>query len=455
MVAPFRVTLTVLLFLAGLPLSAGLSLDPLGPVSGQPVTLRVPDNCGAGSGGANVTRDGTNVHVVMLAPGNPCPTPPFTRPVLVPLGAFDTGEYHVDVKNTFDASLGTLTFIVRDAAPHPDFAIHPAVVRSQPLGLRLKILFGANADPCGGDCATTTIDVGGATVPWSQLRDDSFDAPAHAPGLVDVRILNRNETITLPGAIYYWDGGEPDPSVFERVLFPVLFHSGGVGGSEWVSEAVIWNPTSWFIENANYVDPVVCLGLPCAERRSDRSRSAFSGEGHPHGIALVAPRNEAPFQNFNLRIRDTSRQAQGFGTEIPVVRESEMYRNTQIPLLEVPLDPRYRVTVRVYAFPDRIYDGYRNNSAAGIIRMNPLTLAFTRTVLQLDAPCNGGVCTATPLYGEFTVDPGTAQERTDLYIELPEGALGWAFASVTNNATQEVTLVTPNGRGGAPCGECR
>lgn len=449
MLVRLRIALTALLFLAVLPLSAGLSLDPLGPLSGQSVTLRVPSACGFG--GATVTRDGRNVHVVLQPQVTACPTPPLTRPYLVPLGTFDPGEYHVDVQGA-DTTLGTLDFVVRDSAPNRDFAIHPAVVRTQPFGLKLRVLFAK--DPCGGDCATTSIDVGGVTIPWSQLQDDSFDAPPHAKGLVDVRIINHQETITLPGAIYYWDGSEPDPSVFERVLFPVLFEGGGVGGSHWVSEAVIWNPTLWTIENANFVEPVVCLGFPCAERRSPRSRSAFSGDAYRNGIALVSPRNEAPFFNLNLRVRDTTRQAEGFGSEVPVVREADMYRNTQIPLLEVPLDPRYRVKVRVYAFPDRIYDGYRNNSLAAIIRMNPLTMAYTRTSLPLDAPCNGGYCPANPLYSEFTVAPGSAQERVDLYIELPEGAIGWAFASITNNTTQEVALVTPNGRGGAPCGLC-
>lgn len=452
MVTPFRTALVSLLLVGVIPLYGGLSLDPLGPVSGQPVTLRIP-HCGGGFESADVTRDGKNVHVAVVP--RRCGTPPITMPFFLSLGAFDVGEYHVDVKTTAGESIGTLTFVVRDAAPNRQFAIHPAVVRTQPLGLQLQLVFAGelDTDPCGGNCETTTIDIGGVTLPFS----DKFDAPPHAPGLVDVRIINSKETITLPGAIYYWDGGEPETSVFERILFPVLFHSKGIGGSEWVSEAVIWNPMPWFIENANYLEPVVCIGFPCAERRSDRSRSRFSGEGHPHGIALIAPRNEAPFQNFTLRVRDTSRQAQGFGTEIPVVREAEMYRNTKIPLLEIPLDPRYRVKVRVYAFQDRLYDRYAYDNSIDVIRMNPLTLGFARMVLH--PQCGDDLCTenppSVPMYAEFTVAPGSAQEYTDLYIELPEGALGWAFASITNNETQEVTLVTPNGRGGAPCGECR
>ena len=122
--------------------------------------------------------------------------------------------------------------------------------------------------------------------------------------------------------------------------FPVLDSVDGANGSQWVSEAIVTNPKPWFVENFNSVIPVVCIVSPCGERLSPRQYSSFLGEFHPHGVALVASRVEAPDLGFSLRVRDRSREAEGFGTEVPVVREKNMFRDSTITLLGVPGDPR-------------------------------------------------------------------------------------------------------------------
>jgi len=46
-------------------------------------------------------------------------------------------------------------------------------------------------------------------------------------------------------------------------------------------------------------------------------------------------------------VRDLSRQAEAFGTEVPVVREKDWKRGS-LSLLNVRSDPRFRITLRVY-----------------------------------------------------------------------------------------------------------
>jgi hypothetical protein len=65
------------------------------------------------------------------------------------------------------------------------------------------------------------------------------------------------------------------------------------------------------------------------------------------GELIWLRRTDAAAARFNLRVRDLSRQSQTWGTEIPVVRESQ-YRSVPITLLNVPVDARFRVTLRAY-----------------------------------------------------------------------------------------------------------
>jgi hypothetical protein len=70
--------------------------------------------------------------------------------------------------------------------------------------------------------------------------------------------------------------------------------------------------------------------------------------------------------------------------------------------------------------------------------------------------CSGAAsCASTPWYAEIDLPVRGDDERANLYVTPPAGAgLAWAFATVTNNETQQVTVVTPDGKGGEPCNPC-
>lgn len=444
----------LLLLLAALPVFGTLSIEPYGPTPATPVTLRVPTVCG--HRGQTVTRTGSLITVALQPQSGSCPSPPFIVPHHVPLGTFAPGEYHVEVTGAQDPQ-PPFSFVVRDADVTP-YEIRPSVARTNTAGLQLQIRANVIAlyDVCAGNCAATTIDVGGVVIEGTKLdRQQMFEAPLHAPGLVDVRITNPKGTYVLPRALYYFDEPPYDLSIFERVLFPVLFESAGANGSQWRSNAVIANPNLWFVENVNGVSGMICVTFPCDERLYPRSQQKFAGFGFPHGKALLMARNDAPKVAFRLHVRDVSREDRGYGTEVPVVRERDMFRNERVTLLDVPADPRYRTKLRIYAFPDPMYGGDANrNDSAIVYRVVPGREEYVeRTVLEMTRNCQYD-CTETPLYADIDFPAGNANERFDYSIELPEGALGWAFASTTNNDTQEVTLTTPNGGGEVLCASC-
>ena len=214
----------------------------------------------------------------------------------------------------------------------------------------------------------------------------------------------------MPDAIYYYDpSAAPDFSVFERILFPVLFNTAGAHGSQWVSEAAIANPAHWYIETYNDVVPFECIDYPCGERLAPGSSIAFSGGGYPQGVALIAPRAEAENLAFSLRVRDISRTAEGYGTQVPVVREDDMFVNTDLTLLDVPVDPRYRTkcacTPSTRASPSGGRHAHGNRAD---VVSEPTTFPAPHAV---PARVRGA-----PWYAELDLPPGETDERVNVYV---------------------------------------
>jgi hypothetical protein len=135
---------------------------------------------------------------------------------------------------------------------------------------------------------------------------------------------------------------------------------------------------------------------------------------------------------LNLRVFDVSRDDRNYGTEIPVVREREMMRDEEIVLPGVPLDPRFRNTLRIYSTEEarvqvRIGDEIRS------VVLAPGGDAFEPAYAQIgDFPSGIGTISVT-VHPPETVGPPP----------LPPGPPIWAFITVTNNDTQLITTITP------------
>ncbi|HVE73226.1 MAG TPA: hypothetical protein VNI54_17795 [Thermoanaerobaculia bacterium] len=432
-----------LLILLSLPAAAiPIAVIPPGPTSATPVTLRLNIHC-APLTAADVTRDGFTIRINATTIANPCPSPPVDFLHDVALGKLPTGEYRV---NVFLADRQfTRTFIVRNAEPGP-VEIAPFAVPTVPFGLQLRAVYALGC--AGPNCSDVTVNVGGVNIPSSRIRGSSdgaifFDAPAHARGFADVTITANGQTFTSKNALYFYDPTEePDPSLWMRVLFPVLFNTAGAHGSQWVSEAAISNAGRSYVQNFNRIDTEPCIDWGCSQLLSPGGFFPFDGSGHPNGVALLVPRSEVDQLAFLLRVRNVARQAEGFGTEIPVLREDRMFADAPLTLLDVPLDPRYRVKLRIYAFDTEAFATFVDVQRGK---------TFSGFPLQYHRACTGLACAATPAYAEVDLPPGNEGERVNLHIsQATAGSLTWAFATVTNNETQQVTIVTPDGVGGRP-----
>lgn len=440
-----RSLLVVLAALPALALEGTIQVHPPGPTDETPITLIYTTTCPRNDTFTVEKSPGT-ILLIIKADGT-CGSPPIPVTRHIPIGTLAAGTYRIDYKYSGDDFIQLAgTVHVRHARSPAEFDIHPFAVRTQPAGLRMTLIVDADeqlAICAAADCSDTTIRVGSGVATNVQRVEGqnavTFDAPANPRGFADVLVEKRTPLVTwkYPNAVYYFDS--PEISIFERILFPVLFIAPGAHGSNWLSEAVISNPNPWFVENYNTIESYVCITFPCGERLAPGFYGRTVGGNFPQGVALLVPRNEADDLAFAPRARDTSRQAESFGTEIPVVREKDLVFNRAISLLDVPLDPRFRVKLRVYAF-----DTDETNATVTIT--NPETHAVKlRSVVPLTRPCD--TCAS---YGELDLQTGDTNESVAISITAPEGSHAWAFATVTNNSTQQVTVVTPAGGSGEP-----
>lgn len=272
-----------------------------------------------------------------------------------------------------------------------------------------------------------TLTIGGITVPAQSGGElhPSADAPPHAPGAVDVTLDTGFSTITSRAALVYYDPASADPAVFEPILFPVSFQGPGALGSQWVTENFIYSSGQSFFR-----DP-----LPCA--RCTRSPLAGSNplfnNSNPWGHVLYAMRGTADSLTFASRIRDTSRQALTAGTEVPVVREHD-FRN-QLRFLNVPVDSRYRVTLRLWSLGD--FPAFIATVDSIPAQQQPLIVSnIPGTSMWF------GTLDVTSLLTKASNNP------TNLAVTVAPNALTsppiWGMLSITNNDTQQVTIVSPH-----------
>jgi hypothetical protein len=169
----------------------------------------------------------------------------------------------------------------------------------------------------------------------------------------------------------------------------------------------------------------------------------FEDNGIPAALLIV--RNDAQF-SFQLRVRDLSRDAEGWGTWLPVVRESQA-RADAVNLTNIPTDTRYRLLLRVYSFQ-------QSSGFAVRVRVYGANSSPNSAPTQSDAflgetvlPLHVGTV-SQPAYAQFdgiaAFAGATTYDTLRVVVEPLAGFSLWAMVSVTNNVTQQVTMVVPN-----------
>lgn len=255
--------------------------------------------------------------------------------------------------------------------------------------------------------------------------------PPHAPGITNIRIFQYD--IYIPTDLTFEYVGHPER---EQFLLPVFIEPvKGAYGSEFRTELHGLNAGRnqllpvWGLETACRPSPPVCNWL--TEPMVTLEPGVFGADlndypayqtGTP-GRFIEVPREQKDDFSVSLRVYDTSRSAENFGTEIPVVRTTDFYR-TRFALPGVPLDPGFRNTLRLYA-------------------TGPTTVQLLVGNDIHDIQLRAGAHVFDPAYAQFTAFPAGSGTVRVLVAGEENGPAVWGFITVTNNATQHITTITP------------
>jgi len=224
--------------------------------------------------------------------------------------------------------------------------------------------------------------------------------------------------------------------VFERILLPIAFPGEieGAFGTRWRSEVLLFHDGSTVAEYCPQDCPVHPRGMVRIEPPLSDTLPSLGAFLH-----VTSPDD----MRFTALLHDQSRAGDNAGTEMPVVRARDYRRRIVLP--RVPLRGDFRVTLRIYGEGEAPQDVrvrmYR------LDRLEP----FVDTNVHLE-----GIVTAVPNpyppYPAFAILPDLVrtypvlEAAASARVEIEaanEGEKIWAFASITNNATQVVTTITP------------
>lgn len=252
-------------------------------------------------------------------------------------------------------------------------------------------------------------------------------APPHTAGPVDVEVhVGSLPSVTLSSAYAYEAPVESDQV---RLLVPIALSAAGALGTSWKSELVAYNGNSGSL----------AFGDTAVSAFSSSVLSLTPPPGNS-GVFVYVPKALAGNTTMNLRVHDTTRDADGWGVEIPVVVETQF--RDPVVLTGIPNDSRFRTLLRVYSFsgaPGQAMVTLRDDVTGELLD--------TRTVnLQSGHAPAPGAAPDAPAYAQLSFDPfGAAHTRLRAEVTGTDhdGPPLWAFVSITNNVTQQVTTVTP------------
>lgn len=409
------------------------AIDPPDPTSTDSVTLVVQEYASCPPEPV-VVRSGL-VFDVTVADG-PCSAPPHPVTFRIELGMLPAGHYTVNAHAPAGPVASVLAFDVVPAAPL-DLSV------SQPVGSTAggtTVIVSVPAAFCLGvpinQCPLPAITFGGIPATSITAVDDTHfrvTTPPHAAGPVQVVASASSYTRSSYGFRYYDPQAAPSEKFFERVLIPVIFHGPGAFGSNWVTELSLINANAYPIEGWR----------PIAGRASiDSKPVVFGSEDAPNGLFLIVSRQATPNLTFHAAVRDTSRADREWATEIPVVRDDK-FSYYPVELLDIPIDPRFRTMVRIYS-PDAQVPNYARQVHVSVYSLDDgHVLRELFPSLTNPSGCSDAVsCAEHPAFVSVSdvtngLPSGRAGVRIEGYAPL------WVFATVTNNDTQHVTVVSP------------
>jgi len=316
-------------------------------------------------------------------------------------------------------------------------------------------IFGRGLTTCNPGCHKPEVTVGGVPVSVERYEPGFLDItiPPATSGKKDVIIL-RNDGFVIRFVEGFTVTESATYSAFESILLPIATPAvDGAFGSRWTTEIFARNDGDHDVQLAEEYAGHQALAHPAvgisvrARSTADVSKITDSNRGLSNpGYVMKADRRYVDDLHFSLHSKDLSRSATNAGTEIQVVRESEM-RSGTIIFPAIPLDGRFRLALRVYDPSPR--DGrqvrVRLFAADASQPLLDRVMTFGIAVRESDGtprPSHPGYIQYDPreVLASPTIMPLSLRIQLD---PVGESFSYWGFVSITNNDTQHVTTVTP------------
>jgi hypothetical protein len=228
----------------------------------------------------------------------------------------------------------------------------------------------------------------------------------------------------------------------------------GANGSRWTAELAFYNAGRFGATIiGSFADPRF-QSPPGAQYIDLASGSTMKpdlfGSGSTAGAFVHVPKPLDEATKISLRVRDLSRNAASWGTDIPVAAVEDTAPH--VTLIDIPTDPQYRAMLRVYhwsgaeGLPSRV-------TVYSPDRPEPVA-TFDLTASSPEAPFvpEEDFMPFFPSYAQLDLlTPAVRAAGPTIRVEIDNLSANvspplppiWAFVSVTNNDTQQVTVMTP------------
>jgi len=304
---------------------------------------------------------------------------------------------------------------------------------------------------CPGPSCTNSVKFGDASarIVSNTVSEIVAIAPPHAAGSVDVTVTITGipAPLVLTNAYRYQSRSNEE---LERILVPVAASGPGPSSARFETEILITNASDESVpvmgadvlQNLG-ISPIPIPTLP-PHTTGTFTDMLFNMPGHA-GAFIYVPARLARDVITKVRVHDTSRDDAAFGVEIPAV--SDLDYAATVRLAGIPTDPRFRTTLRVYAYDERNFGPVtlRVRDAADGTLLATVPVALSAVRLEEDI-----LPASAQLSLDAIIEPLRSHARLRIDIADSDALRPiWGFVSITNNQTQEITLVTPQASGAA------
>ena len=227
---------------------------------------------------------------------------------------------------------------------------------------------------------------------------------------------------------------------YEQILVPFDSVTLQTGGARWHADFWVRNDTAQqvnlFPERCSFIG----LDAPCTMKilvpplqtvRLDLQEQ-FSG-------VFVYVRSDLKDDvHFNLRIRDAERGADQIGTEIPVVRQSEM-KTAKATIINVPLLPNGKVDLRIYTDAPGAQASFRVRLLA-----EPSGHLLAERVYQFLGPTDPPTPPVVPaVVDASSIFRSWIADLVRVEIQSAVETRFWPLLTITTQRNNQITVVSP------------